>query len=136
MEEKNILKWTLFDLKKIEDTNKLMRYRRAMLVVVKLCVFASVALISGLAIGLAFGFHTAESIIFLACCAVMLLTLLPSIFSFALISEIETILKKRHFKVDRPIDEIIRSWAVKMMFWAALVVLLPMLIRTFTGWKP
>jgi hypothetical protein len=58
----NILKWKLFDLEKIEDTTKLIRYRHVMLVIVQLCIFTSIALVSGLAIGLAFGIHRVETI--------------------------------------------------------------------------
>jgi uncharacterized membrane protein YdjX (TVP38/TMEM64 family) len=64
------------------------------------------------------------------------LTMLPAIFFFVLIGEIENILTKRNVFFDHPIEERIQGWALKMMFWAVLAVLLPMLIRKLTGWQP
>lgn len=132
----NVLHFKFFDLEKIEDTNKLIRYRWLMLFVVQLCIFTSIAVVSGTALGLAFGFHTAEIIILLISCAISLTTFVPSAFFFAWIDEIEKILAKRNVIFDRPISKRIQTWALKMMFWAVLVVLLPMLIRKLTGAQP
>jgi hypothetical protein len=82
----------LFDFNNIEDTNKLIRYRRMMLWIVATCVFASVALVSGTAVGLAFGFHTFDMIILMICCVFMLITFFPSVFFFVWIDEIEKFL--------------------------------------------
>ena len=110
-----------------------MRYRRIMLWVVGTCVFSSVSLASGAALGLALGVGTPGTIILAIFCGIMLITAIPSIFFFIWIDEIEKILKHRQVHIDRPIDKRIRSWALKMMFWFALIVLLPILIRKLTG---
>jgi len=88
---------------------------------------------SGVAIGIAFGFHTAELIILCVSCIISLLTIVPSIFFFVWVDEIEKILKRRQIIFDRSINKRIHSWVFKMMFWAILIVLLPMLIRKFIG---
>lgn len=123
----------LFDFNNIEDTGKLLRYRRVMLWVVGACVFSSVSLASGAALGLAFGIHTAEAIILVISCGIMLITFFPSVFFFVWIDEIEKILKGREVHFDCSIGKRIQSWALKMMFWFALVVFLPLLIRKFTN---
>jgi hypothetical protein len=123
----------LFDFNNIEDVNKLLRYRRIMLWIVGACVFSSVSLASGVALGLAFGVRTIETIMLAVFCGIMFITVIPSIFFFVWIGKIESILIQRNVYFDYPIENRIQRWALKMMFWAILVVLLPMLIRRFTA---
>ncbi len=126
----------LFDFEKIEDTGKLLKYRRVMLWIVRICIFTSIAMASGGALGLAFGFHTIELILLLISCTLSMSTFIPAVFCFTWIDEIEKILTKRLITFDGTIDKMIQQWALKMMFWAVLIVILPMLIRKFTGWLP
>ena len=119
----------LFDFNNIKDANKLLRVRQLMLWIAGICIFSSVSLASGLALGLTFGVHTFELIIMVTFCGIMLITFVPSTFCFVWIAEIEKILTQRQIDYDCPIEEKIRDWALKMMFWFALVVLLPILIR-------
>lgn len=123
----------LFDFGKIEDTGKLLRYRQVMLWIVRLCTFAGVSMVSGLALGLAFGFHTVEVIIIGVFCCICLGLMIPCLFCFAWIDEIERELTRRHISIDCPINKRIGSWALKMMIWAALIILLPILISKLTG---
>jgi hypothetical protein len=104
-----------------------------MLWIVATCVFASVALVSGTALGLAFGFHTFDMIILMICCVFMLITFFPSVFFFVWIDEIEKILIRRQINIGQSIEKRIQSWALKMMFWFILASLLPILIRKLTG---
>ena len=120
----------IFTFEKIEDTDKLFKYRRLMIGVVNIWLFTLIVMISGLALGLAFGFHTIDLIVSLVCCAVSFALFIPFAFFIAWIGEIEKILTRRCVKIACPIDERIRKGVLKMMFWAVLVVLLPMLIRT------
>ena len=131
-----VLYFKLFDLEKIADTHKLLRYRRVMLWIVQLCVFTGITMASGLALGLAFGFHTAEIILLVIFSVISLSTMIPFLFCFVWIGEIETILKKRHIPFDNPISNRVGIWALKMMFWFALLVLLPILVRKLTGQTP
>jgi len=123
----------LFDFNNIKNTDKLLKYRRVMLWVVGACVFTSISLTSGIALGLAFGFHTAELIILGTSCVISLILVVPTIFCFVWIDEIEKMLTQRHVKFDYSIKKRVQGWALKMMFWAILVVLLPTLIRKLTG---
>jgi hypothetical protein len=123
----------LFDFNNVKDTDKLLRYRRVMLWVVGACVFTSISMVSGLALGMAFGFHAAELIILGISCVISLTTVIPFLFFFSWINEIEKILMQRQVKFDCSINRKMKSWALKMMFWAILVVLLPMLVRKLTG---
>jgi hypothetical protein len=104
-----------------------------MLWVVGTCVFSSVSLASGGALGLAFGMRTVETIILAVFCGIMFITVIPSFFFFLWVGEIERILIQRKVYFDCPIEKRIRSWALKMIFWFALLVFLPVLIRRFIG---
>lgn len=118
----------LFDLSKIEDTDKLLRYRQVMLWIVRLHAFAGVGMLSGLALGLAFGFHTVELIITMVFCCISLGLIIPSLFFIIWIDEIEKELTRRHIGFDCPIGKRTQRWALKAMIWATLIVVLPILI--------
>ena len=118
----------LIDFSKIEDTGKLLRYRQAMLWIVRLCAWAGVGMLSGGALGLAFGFHTVDMIIMMVFCIIAMILTIPFIFCIIFIDEIEKELTRQHIDIDCPIGKRTRIWALKMMIWAALIVLLPILI--------
>jgi hypothetical protein len=50
-----------------------------MLWVVRVCIFASISMVSGVALGIAFGFHTAELIILGTSCVIGLTMIVPAI---------------------------------------------------------
>lgn len=123
----------LFNFSKIQDTEKLLGYRRAMLWIVRLCAFASVGMASGAALGLAFGFHTIEIIFVCVLCAIAMITVIPFLFFTAWIDEIEKVLTHRQIDFDCPIGKRVRDWALKMMLWFILAILLPILISKLTA---
>ena len=129
----SVLNIKFFNLEKIEDNSKLLKYRQYMLWIIHLWLLSSISMASGGALGLAFCFHSAELIILLVSVATSLLTFIPFAFFMVWTGEIENILTKRCEKFDGRIDKIIRIGVLKMMFWAILIVLLPMLIRKLTG---
>ena len=123
----------LFDFSKIQDTAKLLKYRKVMLWIVRLCAFASVGMVSGIALGVTFGFNTIELIIVGISTAIAMITIIPSLFCFPCIDEIEKLLNQQLFEIDCPIEKRIQSWAVRMMFWSTLIILLPILISKLTS---
>ena len=129
----NIFRIKLFDLEKIQDTEKLLKYRQRMLWIVQLCILGTVGMASGAALALSFGAHTAELILLLVSGMISVITFIPAVICFVCIDEIEKILIKRQIKLNSTIDRHIRSWALKFMFWFALIVLLPILIRKLTS---
>lgn len=123
----------LFDFSKIEDSGKLLKYRQGMLWVSRACMFSSVGLGSGAALGVTFGFNKFEIIILLVSCSICAVTILPSFFFFVFIEEIETVLIERGFVFDHLIGKRIQGWAVKMMLWFAAVIVLPIVISKLSS---
>ena len=118
----------LIDFSKIEDTGRLVRYRQVMLWIVRVYAFAAVGMLSGIALGVAFGFHTVELIVMMVFCCISLGLMIPSLFFIFWIDEIEKELTRRHVRIDCPIGKRTQRWALKGMIWATLIVLLPIII--------
>ena len=123
----------LFDFSKIEDTGKLLRYRKVMLWIVRVCAFTEVSMLSGLALGLAFGFHTVELIVMMVFCLIAAILIIPSLFCVFFIDEIEKELTRRHISIDCPIGKRTQRWALKGMIWVTLIVVLPIIISKLTS---
>ena len=100
-----------------------------MLSVVGVCIFSSVGMMSALAWGLTFGFHTIELIILAVFTIVGLFLIIPSLFLFAWTDEIEKILEHRQIDIGKPIHKRVQGWTLKMFFWAVLIILAPSIIR-------
>ena len=90
-------------------------------------MFSSVAM----AQGLAFGFSTIGLWIVGVFSIVAMLLMIPAIFCIFWLSEIEANLGKRSIGLPTRsrIDERVPGWAMWMMFWGVLAVLLPIVVR-------
>lgn len=127
----------LIDLSNIEDFKTLERYRRIFIVILKSWGFSAVAMASGLAIGLMFGFSDVELVVLVVLTAVMAVTFIPAVFSWILLEEIEAIYRARFYPKQEKFSNRMPIFIMKMMFWYILAVFAPGLIRIivdfFTG---
>lgn len=108
----------------------LLRHHRIARYIVYPCMFSSVAMVSSLAQGLAFGFSTVNLWMLVAFAVVALVLTIPTIFAVFWLFEIEANLTKRSLPppTRRMINQRAPVWALWMMFWSALAVLLPILV--------
>lgn len=109
----------------------LLRHHRIARYIIYLLVFSSVTGISALALGLAFGFSTIDLCILVAFSILTLLLMIPGIFCIFWLSEIEANLTERSISLpaSRTTHQRVHDWAMRMVFWGALAVLLPVLVR-------
>ncbi len=94
-------------------------------------MWAGVAMTSSLALFLIVGGGTVEIILLGAITLLGLILLVPFIFSVVCLSEIEKVLEVKGLALPmkHPIDYYIPRYAMKMLFWAFVLVLGPIAIR-------
>ena len=120
-----------------EDTpvEKLLRHHRNARWIVKLGAFSSIGMASTIAMGVLSNFSTVEIILLFILGSVALILIIPMLFAYPIMDEIEQILKKQGNPLP---DSLAMSnkppmWVARMWFWFTLAILAPWLIHKFTS---
>jgi len=120
-----------------EDTpvEKLLRHHRSARWIVKLWAFSSVGIASTMAMGVLLDFLTVEIIVMFIFGGVALLLIIPALFAYPIMDEIEQTLEKQ----GNPLPDNLAMankppmWVARMWFWFTLAILAPWLIHKFTS---
>lgn len=107
-------------------TDKLLRYHRIFRWIIKICMYASVGLIASTAQGLIFGISLLDLILIAVFCILSLGLIIPMLFAFCFIDEVETLLQERGepYPAGRPFSDNIPLWTAKVIFWSIMVFLI------------
>jgi len=108
----------------------LMRHHRIARYIVYPFMFASVTVVSSMAQAIAFGFSTVTIWMLVALVLVAGVLIIPAIFAMFWLAEIEANLATRSLPAPtgRALNQRVPIWALWMMLWCALAVLLPILV--------
>jgi len=114
---------------------KLLRHHRNARWAAKSQIFSTIGMASTIAMGVIFRFSTIDFVLLLIFTSGSLLLAIPMAFAFPIMSEIEETLRKKGSPLpdNLVIGDKLPLWVMRMLFWFALAILIPWLIKGFTS---
>ena len=128
----NLVLWKYSDATPVD---KLHRHHRRARRIVKAFALSSVGMASSLATGLLSDFSQVDIVILFAFCLVWFVLVLPMLFSYPIMDEIERILERTGQPLPPELQMAHKppTWVFGMWFWMLVAIGVPWLINKFTG---